>query len=163
MLAKSLSEISPGRNLASWKHSLIVLPPKTSRTFQVICGISDLVIFSYVRRTQLMSDATEPVICIKWLNRMMKGRWVQANEVMNGCRPFELMCMFSLIRANKRLDSRLFLSISNMNSTNEDWSGGSSSLPSPWFWLRATELRLADDILRNETKDGSASTIDCRM
>src|SRR3954471_19129610 len=32
MLAKSLSEILPGRYLASWKHSLIVLPPKTSRT-----------------------------------------------------------------------------------------------------------------------------------
>ena len=92
MLAKSLSEISPGRYLASWKHSLIVLPPKTSRTFQVICGIRDLVIFSYVRRTQLMSDATELVICIEWLNRMMKGRWVQANKVMNGRRLFELMC-----------------------------------------------------------------------
>jgi hypothetical protein len=92
MLAKRLSEILPGRNLASWKHSLIVLPPKTSRTFQVICGISDLVIFSYVRGTQLMGDATEPVICIEWLDGMMKSRWVQANEVMNGCRPFELVC-----------------------------------------------------------------------
>ena len=92
MLAKSLSEISPGRNMASWKHSLIVLPPKTSRTFQVVCGIGDLVIFSYIRGMQLMSDATEPVICIEWLNRMMKGGWVQANEVMNGRRLFELMC-----------------------------------------------------------------------
>ena len=92
MLAKSLSEIPPGRNLASWKHSLIVLPPKTSRTFQVVCGIGDLVIFSYARGTQLMSDATEPVICIEWLDGMMKGRWVQANEIMNGSRPFELMC-----------------------------------------------------------------------
>ena len=92
MLAKSLSEIPPGRNLASWKHSLIVLPPKTSRTFQVVCGISDLVIFSYVRRTQLMGDATEPVICIEWLDGMMKGRWVQADKVMNGHRSLELMC-----------------------------------------------------------------------
>ena len=36
MLAKSLNEIPPSRNLASWKHSLIVLPPNTSRAFQVI-------------------------------------------------------------------------------------------------------------------------------
>ena len=84
MLAKSLSEISPGRNLASWKHSLIVLPPKTSRTFQVICGISDLVIFSYVRGMQLMGDATEPVICIEWFNGMMEGRWFQTNEIIDG-------------------------------------------------------------------------------
>ena len=28
MLAKSLSEILPGRNLANWKQSLIVLPPR---------------------------------------------------------------------------------------------------------------------------------------
>ena len=91
MLEKSLSEISPGRYLASWKHSLIVLPPKTSRTFQVVCGIGDLVIFIYVRGMQLMSDATELVICIKWLDGMMKGRWVQANEVMNGRRLFVLM------------------------------------------------------------------------
>src|SRR4051812_12587631 len=63
--------------------------------------------------------------------------------------------VFSSIRANKRLDSRLFLSISNMNSANEGWSGGtSSSLPSPWFRLRVTELRLTDDILRSVTKDG---------
>ena len=34
MLAKSLNEIPLGRNLTSWKHSLIVLPPKTSRTFK---------------------------------------------------------------------------------------------------------------------------------
>ena len=33
MLMKSLSEISLGGYLASWKHSLIVLPPNTSRTF----------------------------------------------------------------------------------------------------------------------------------
>ena len=39
-----------------------------------------------------MSDATEPVICIEWLDGMMNGRWVQANEIMNGSRPFELMC-----------------------------------------------------------------------
>jgi hypothetical protein len=84
MLAKSLSEISPGRYLASWKHSLIVLPPKTSRTFQMVCGISDLVIFSYVRGTQLMGDATEPVICIEWLNGMMEGRWFQTNEIIDG-------------------------------------------------------------------------------
>src|SRR3954466_12921801 len=92
MLAKSLSEISPGRNLTSWKHSLIVLPPKTSRTLQMVCNIDDLVTFSYVRRMQLVCDTTKPVICIEWLNRMMKSGWVQANEVMNGCRPFELRC-----------------------------------------------------------------------
>src|SRR3954471_7899948 len=68
--------------------------------------------------------------------------------------PLHCCAVFSSIHANKRLDSRLFLSISNMNSANEDWSGGSSSLPSLWFRLRATELRLTDDILRNETKDG---------
>ena len=51
MLAKSLSEIPLGKNLASWKHSLIVLPPKTSRTFQVVCGIGDLVSFGYIGRT----------------------------------------------------------------------------------------------------------------
>ena len=84
MLAKSLSEIPPGRNLASWKHSLIVLPPKTSRTFQVICSISDLITFSYVRRTQLVCDTTEPVICIEWLNGMMEGRWFQTNEIIDG-------------------------------------------------------------------------------
>src|SRR3954466_16037680 len=62
--------------------------------------------------------------------------------------------VFSSIRANKRLDSRLFLSISNMNSANEGWSGGSSSsLPPPWFRQRATELRLTDDILKSGTKD----------
>ena len=49
MLAKSLSENLPGRNLASWKHSLIVLPPNTSRTFQMISNLGDLVTFSYVR------------------------------------------------------------------------------------------------------------------
>ena len=92
MLAKSLSEISPGGYLASWKHSLIVLPPKTSRTFQVVCSIGDLIIFSYVHGTQLMSDATEPVFCIEWLNGMMKCRRVQANEIMDGRRLFELMC-----------------------------------------------------------------------
>ena len=32
MLAKNLGEISPGGYPASWKHSLIVLPPNTSRT-----------------------------------------------------------------------------------------------------------------------------------
>ena len=36
MLASSLREISPGGYMANWKHSLIVLPPKTSRTFQTI-------------------------------------------------------------------------------------------------------------------------------
>ena len=92
MLAKSLSEISPGGFLASWKHSLIVLPRKTGRTFQVICSIGDLVTFSYVRRTQLVCESTEPVICIEWLDGMMKGRWVQANEVMNGRRLIGLMC-----------------------------------------------------------------------
>src|SRR4051812_4280620 len=92
MLAKSFSEISPGRYLTSWKHSLVVLPPKASRTFQVVCSIDDLVSFSHVRETELVSDTTEPVICIEWLNRMMKSGWVQANEVMNGCRPFALMC-----------------------------------------------------------------------
>ena len=92
MLAKRLSEILPGRNLASWKHSLIVLPPKTSRTFQVISGIDDLVIFSYVRGTQLTGDATEPVICIEWLDGMMKGRWVPADEVMNGRKLIGPMC-----------------------------------------------------------------------
>ena len=62
--------------------------------------------------------------------------------------------VFSSIRANKRLDSCLFLSISNINSANEGWSGGSSSsLPPPWFRQRATELRLTDDILRSGTKD----------
>ena len=91
MLAKSLSEISPGRNLASWKHSLIVLPPKTSRTFQVVCSIGDLVTFGYARGMQLMSDATEPVIGIEWLNGMMEGRWFQANEVMNGHKLFVLL------------------------------------------------------------------------
>ena len=84
MLAKSLSEISPGRYLASWKHSLIVLPPKTSRTFQVICSIGDLVTFSYVRRMQLVCDTTEPVICIEWFNGMMEGRWFQTNEIIDG-------------------------------------------------------------------------------
>ena len=39
-----------------------------------------------------MSDSTEPVICIEWLNGMMKGRWVQANEVMNGSRLIGLTC-----------------------------------------------------------------------
>jgi hypothetical protein len=33
MLSKSLGKISPSRNLVSWKHSLVVLPPDTSRTF----------------------------------------------------------------------------------------------------------------------------------
>ena len=92
MLAKSLNKIPPGGSLASWKHSLIVLPPKTSRTFQVVCGISDLVIFSYARGKQLMSDATELVICIEWFNGMMEGGWVQANEVMNGRRLIGPMC-----------------------------------------------------------------------
>src|SRR3954466_10188281 len=90
MLAKSLSEISPGRNLTNWKHSLIVLPPETSRTFQVICSIDNLLTFRYVRETQLVCDSTKPVICIEWFTGMMEGGWVQANEVMNGCRPFEL-------------------------------------------------------------------------
>ena len=49
MLAKSLNEISLGGYLASWKHSLIVLPPNTSRTFQMISSVGDLVTFSYVR------------------------------------------------------------------------------------------------------------------
>ena len=84
MLTKSLCEISLGRNLASWNHCLIVLPPKTSRTFQVISGIDDLVIFSYVRRTQLVSDTTMPVICIGWFNGMMEGRWFQTNEIIDG-------------------------------------------------------------------------------
>ena len=120
MLAKSLSEILPGRNLAGWKQSLIVLPPKTSRTFQVVCGIGDLVIFSYVRGMQLMSDTTEPVICIEWLDGMMKGRWVQANEIMNGSRPFELMCGVLLDTCQQVVRITFFLSISNMNSANED-------------------------------------------
>ena len=92
VLTKSLGEIPLGRNLASWKHSLIALPPNTSRTFQVIGSIGDLVTFSHVRGKQLVSDASEPVICIEWLDGMMKGGWVQADEIMNGSRPFELMC-----------------------------------------------------------------------
>src|SRR6187399_1702105 len=64
--------------------------------------------------------------------------------------------VFSSIRANRRLDSRLFLSISIINSANEGWSGGSSSsLPPPWFCLRAAELRLTEDILRSKTEDGN--------
>ena len=84
MLAKSLSEISPGRYVANWKHSLIALPPNTRRTFQVIGSIGDLVTFSHARRMQLVSDAPELVICIEWLNRMMEGRWFQSNEIING-------------------------------------------------------------------------------
>src|SRR3954471_3433310 len=61
--------------------------------------------------------------------------------------------VFSSIRANKRLDSRLFISTSNMSSANEDWSGGSSSLPSSWFRLRAIELRLSGNILKSVTKE----------
>ena len=92
MLAKSLTEISPGGYLASWKHSLIVLPPNTSRTFQVISSIGDLVTFSYVRRMQLVCDTTEPVICIEWLNGMMEGGWFQTNEVGDGNQLLTLMC-----------------------------------------------------------------------
>ena len=92
VLTKSLGEIPPGRNLASWKHSLIALPPNTSRTFQVIGSIGDLVTFSYVRRIQLVSDASEPVICIEWLNGMMEGGWFQTNEVGDGNQLLTLMC-----------------------------------------------------------------------
>ena len=67
----------------------------------MVCGISDLVIFSYIRGTQLMGDATEPVICIEWLNGMMKGGWVQANEFMNRRRLFELMCGVLLDRCQQ--------------------------------------------------------------
>ena len=91
MPVKRLSEISPGGFLASWKHSLIVLPPNTSRTFQMISSVGDLVTFSYIRRTQLVGDTIEPVIGIKWFNGMMEGRWFQTDEVMDGHKLFVLM------------------------------------------------------------------------
>ena len=92
VLTKSLGEIPLGRNLASWKHSLIALPPNTSRTFQVIGSIGDLVTFSHVRRKQLVSDAPELVIHIEWLNGVMEGGWFQTNEVGDGNQLLTLMC-----------------------------------------------------------------------
>ena len=58
----------------------------------MIGSIGDLVTFSYVRRMQLVSDASEPVICIEWLNGMMEGGWFQTNEVGDRNQLLTLMC-----------------------------------------------------------------------
>src|SRR3954465_5763050 len=51
MLTESSTEISPSSELADRTHSLIIFPPKTGRSFEVIGSKGDLVIFSYVGRT----------------------------------------------------------------------------------------------------------------
>ena len=58
----------------------------------MIGSIGDLVTFSHVHRKQLVSDASEPVIRIEWLNGMMQGGWFQANEVGDGNQLLTLMC-----------------------------------------------------------------------
>ena len=81
ILTKSLSEISPGRYLASWKHSLIVLPPKTSRTFQVVCSIGDLVSLRYQRGTQFVRDTAKLVISVERLDGVVERGWMQFDKI----------------------------------------------------------------------------------
>ena len=50
MLAESLTEFSPSSDLADRAHSFKILPPVTSRAFEVVGSVSNLVGFGYVGR-----------------------------------------------------------------------------------------------------------------